>query len=98
MNEHTTLSTEEIEAALADLPDWRFENDRLAKRFQFSSFREAMSFMVRLSFEAEMLNHHPELINVYDRVDVVLATHDAGNRVTAIDIALARSIEQFSWI
>ncbi len=98
MAKRTSLSIEEIEAALADLPDWRFENDRLAKRFQFSSFREAMSFMVRLSFEAEMLNHHPELTNVYGRVDVVLTTHDAGNRVTAKDIALAQSIEQFSWI
>ncbi len=98
MTERVPLSTGEIEAALSDLPDWRFENDRLRKRFQFSSFREAMSFMVRLSFEAEMLNHHPELINVYNRVDVVLTTHDAGNRVTARDIALAKSIEQFSWI
>lgn len=98
MTEREPLSTEEIEAALTDLPDWRFENNRLAKRFQFSSFREAMSFMVRLSFEAEMLNHHPELINLYNRVDVVLTTHDAGNRVTAKDIALAQSIEQFSWI
>jgi len=98
MAERDPLSTEEIEAALATLPDWRFENDRLVKRFQFSSFREAMSFMVRLSFEAETLNHHPELINVYNRVDVVLTSHDAGNRVTSRDIALARSIEHFSWI
>ena len=98
MTGQTPLSKEEIEAALENLSGWRFENDRLVKRFSFSSFREAMSFMVRLSFEAETLDHHPELTNVYNRVDVVLTTHDAGNQVTASDIALAQSIEHFSWI
>ena len=98
MTKRSPLSKDEIEAALADLNEWRFEDDRLVKRFQFASFREAMSFIVRLSFEAETLNHHPELINVYNRVDVVLTTHDAGNKVTASDVALAQSIEKFSWI
>ena len=97
MPERTPLSAEEIELALVDLPGWTWEDDRIRRRFQFSSFKEAISFLVRVSFEAESLNHHPELINVYNRVDVALTTHDAGNRVTETDLKLARAIEHFSW-
>ena len=62
------------------------------------SFREAMSFMVRAAFEAEALNHHPEWTNVYDRVVVRLNTHDAGGKVTAKDVELAKRIQEISWV
>ena len=91
------LNSEAIELALADLPEWTWENDCIKKRFQFSSFKEAISFIVRVSFEAESLDHHPELLNVYNRVDVTLTTHDAGNKVTETDMELASAIEQFAW-
>ncbi|GIV62213.1 4a-hydroxytetrahydrobiopterin dehydratase [Rhodocaloribacter litoris] len=91
------LRPSEIEAALQDLPGWRYEADRLTKTFIFSSFREAVGFIVRLAFEAEALNHHPELTNVYNRVTLALTTHDAGNRVTVRDVRLARAIEAFNW-
>jgi len=54
--------------------------------------------MVRLSFEAEDLDHHPELSNVYNRVAIALCTHDAGNRVTQLDVELAQRITQLSWV
>lgn len=92
------LTSQQIAEALADLPGWRHEDDRLKKTFRFQNFREAVSFIVRMSFEAEERDHHPELRNVYHTVDVALTTHDAGNRVTGMDIALARAIEEFSWV
>jgi len=92
------LEHDEIRSALATLPGWSFEDDSLVKTFQFASFREAISFIVRLSFEAEERNHHPELANVYNRVDVRLRTHDAGNKVTESDLALAQAIENLSWV
>lgn len=88
------LSAGEIERACASLPGWVFERDTLAKTFQFRSFREAIGFMVRAGFEAEELNHHPEWTNVYHRVSVRLNTHDAGGRVTAKDVELARRFER----
>ena len=87
-----------IEAALSELPGWSLQDNRLVKEFTLRNFREAISFMVRLSFDAEQLDHHPELFNVYNRVKVELTTHDAGNRVTEKDVALAKAIESFSWI
>ncbi|NND72754.1 MAG: 4a-hydroxytetrahydrobiopterin dehydratase [Rhodothermales bacterium] len=92
------LSDSEIENALTDLENWSFDGTRIAKEFKFANFKEAISFIVRLSFEAEKANHHPELSNVYNSVTVALTTHDAGNRVTKLDLDLARAIESFSWI
>lgn len=92
------LSAEHIEAALGTLPGWTWVDDKLAKKFVFKNFREAVGFLVGLSFEAEALNHHPELYNVYNRVTVHLTTHDAGNRVTELDVKLAKAIEAFVWV
>jgi len=92
------LTKPAIKAALAGLPGWTFERDALAKTFQFGNFREALSFMVRVGFEAEALNHHPHWTNVYNRVAVRLNTHDAGGKVTAKDIKLARKIQAISWV
>ncbi len=94
----TPLTTAEITAALAGLPGWTFERDALVKNFQFKSFREAMSFMMRVAFEAEAMNHHPEWTNVYNRVAVRLNTHDAGGKVTSRDAELAERIQKISWV
>jgi len=94
----TPLTTAEITAALAGLPGWTFERDALVKNFQFKSFREAMSFMMRVAFEAEAMNHHPEWTNIYNRVAVRLNTHDADGKVTAKDIELAEWIQKISWV
>ena len=91
------LSVEEIGNACAGLPGWSLESDALTKRFTFHSFREAMGFMTRVAFEAEELNHHPEWTNVYNKVVVRLNTHDAGGKVTAKDVELAKRIQGISW-
>lgn len=92
------LTRKEIKLALGTLPGWKFAKNTLAKEFKFGSFREAMSFMVRAGFEAEAMDHHPDWTNVYNRVAVRLSTHDAGGRVTAKDIALAKRLQQISWV
>jgi len=92
------LTKPEIVAALAGLPGWACEGDALAKGFKFGSFREAMSFMVRVSYEAEAMDHHPDWTNVYNRVGVRLNTHDAGGKVTAKDVDLAKKIQAISWV
>lgn len=94
----TPLTSEEIAAALPTLAGWVVEGDSLAKKFTFSTFREAMSFMVRVGFEAEAADHHPDWSNVYSRVAIRLNTHDAGGKITAKDIALARKIQAISWV
>jgi 4a-hydroxytetrahydrobiopterin dehydratase len=93
----TPLAQEEITTACASLPGWTFDHDALTKTFKFGTFREAMSFMVRVGFEAEAMNHHPEWTNVYNRVVVRLNTHDAGGKVTGLDVDLAKRIQKVSW-
>lgn len=91
------LKADEIKTALDGLPGWAHQHDALAKTFQFGSFREAMSFMVRVAFEAEAMDHHPDWSNVYSRVSIRLRTHDAGDKVTSRDVELARKIEGIDW-
>jgi len=90
----TPLTTGEIEAALGELQGWTRDGDALAKTYAFGTFREAFGFMTRVAFEAEALNHHPEWTNVYNRVAVRLNTHDAGGKVTAKDVELAKRMER----
>jgi 4a-hydroxytetrahydrobiopterin dehydratase len=86
------LTTGQINENLKELEGWKFEDDLLSKEFKFKDFREAMSFIVRVGFEAEEHGHHPNLSNVYNTVSIGLQTHDAGNKVTQKDIDLAKAI------
>ena len=67
--------------------------DALHRAYRFASFREAIGFMIDATEEIDRLNHHPEWTNVFDRVIVRLTTHDAGNKVTAQDVALAKHLD-----
>jgi 4a-hydroxytetrahydrobiopterin dehydratase len=87
------LTPPKIASALADLPGWALRKDALEKALKFGSFRAALAFMVRVGFEAEAMDHHPDWSNVYNRVKIRLSTHDAGNKVTSKDVNLARRIE-----
>lgn len=92
------LAPTEINEVLAALPGWTFENNALTRAFKFGGFREAISFMVRISFEAEAMDHHPDWTNVYNRVVIRLNTHDAGGKVTEKDVALAKKIQAICWV
>lgn len=82
-------------AALATLPGWSATpgRDAIAKSFRFADFNAAFGFMARVALVAEKMDHHPEWSNVYNKVDVVLTTHDAGG-VTEKDVALARFMDE----
>ena len=73
---------------------WTENNDTLERAFQFSDFTEAFAFMTRVAFAAEAAGHHPEWTNVYNRVNIRLTTHDAGNTVTDKDRNLAAVIDR----
>jgi len=92
------LTDAELNDALAELDAWEVEDDKLKTTYEFTDFRAAISFIVRLSYYAEDLNHHPELENVYNTVHIALTTHDAGGKVTEKDVELARQIEDFVWV
>ncbi|MCA9519800.1 MAG: 4a-hydroxytetrahydrobiopterin dehydratase [Myxococcales bacterium] len=94
----TPLSEQALNEALGELPHWERAADALTRTFRFASFREAISFLVRVAFVAEELNHHPEIANVYNRVTLTLTTHDAGNKVTSRDVELAKKIDHFCWV
>jgi 4a-hydroxytetrahydrobiopterin dehydratase len=89
-----SLTQKEIEQALDELNGWTLEDDKIIRKFQFDNFKQAISFMVRVGFEAEAQKHHPEWTNVYNRVVVKLCTHDAGDKVTNKDIQLAKAIDK----
>lgn len=84
------LSETEIDTGLGKLAGWARAKDRTAitKSFKFADFNAAFGFMTRVGLKAEQLNHHPEWFNVWNRVDVTLATHDAGG-LTTLDFELA---------
>ncbi len=79
-----------VDQALAGLDGWTAVQGREAiqKSFRFKDFNQAFGFMTRIALAAEKLDHHPEWFNVYNRVDVILATHDADG-VTELDLKLA---------
>lgn len=83
------------DAALPQLSGWRAAEgrDAIQKSFKFADFTAAFAFMTRAALHAEKHDHHPEWFNVYNRVEVTLATHDAGG-VTALDIALAKFMDE----
>lgn len=72
---------------------WKEENDQLIRTFEFADFVSAFGFMTRVALIAEKLDHHPEWKNVYNKVEIRLSTHDAGNVVTEKDRELARKID-----
>ena len=75
------------------IPDgWQHSDDALIREFVFGDFVEAFGFMTRVAILAEKADHHPNWENVYNRVNVRLTTHDAGNTVTDNDLALANAI------
>jgi 4a-hydroxytetrahydrobiopterin dehydratase len=72
---------------------WEEKNNLLTKTFEFKDFQEAFSFMTRVAFLAEAMNHHPNWSNVYNKVTIDLTTHDAGNTITEKDRKLASAID-----
>jgi 4a-hydroxytetrahydrobiopterin dehydratase len=95
------MSIEKLDEAgvLAEIPSvagWKvIYGGKLLRLFHFRSFAEALGFMVTVGVEADKMNHHPEMRNVYTMVEFILTTHDAGG-LTALDFELARKIQSLA--
>jgi 4a-hydroxytetrahydrobiopterin dehydratase len=72
---------------------WNTIDGKLHKEFTFKNFAEAFSFLTRVALIAERVNHHPEIRNVYNKVEIFLCTHDAENTITEKDKHLAEKID-----
>lgn len=88
------LDESERAAALDALGEWDFDDarDAITRRFLFPDFSAAFGFMARVALLAEQHDHHPEWSNVWNRVDILLTTHDAGG-LSARDVKLAKAID-----
>ncbi len=85
----TALDEAALTRALQCLPGWAGDSGGIARTFTFATFAEAIAYMQACVLEIDRLDHHPEWSNVYNKVAIRLRTHGAGNRVTALDTALA---------
>lgn len=74
---------------------WEEKDNKLYRKFEFKNFSEAFAFMTRVALTAEKMDHHPLWTNVYNKVEVWLSTHDAGDIVTDKDRKLAKKIDGF---
>jgi 4a-hydroxytetrahydrobiopterin dehydratase len=92
MANYKILSDAEIRAALAELPDWSLKAPNIEARFELKTFRDAIAFIVEIAIEAEVMNHHPEFHNSYNIVSFSFCTHDAGMKITDLDIETAKRI------
>ena len=73
---------------------WIEKNDKLKRKFEFKDFNEALSFINRLATICESMNHHPEINWVYNKIELTLSTHDAGDKITELDYQLANKIDE----
>jgi len=87
------LSTRQIEEALVALPGWEFDGTHIRKEYSFAGFKSAIAFIVRIAFEAEKADHHPDLENHYNKVVVAFRSWDADG-ITERDVLVAGAVEK----
>ena len=92
MANYRILSQSEIQSALKELKDWSVKEPNIEASFAFKTFRDAIAFIVEVAIEAEVMNHHPEFHNSYNRVSFSFCTHDAGHKITDLDVEMAKRI------
>lgn len=73
---------------------WKEEDNKLYKKFEFKNFSAAFAFMARVALVAEKMDHHPLWTNIYNKVEIWLNTHDAGDIVTDKDRKLSEEIDK----
>lgn len=92
MKNHRILSSEEIQRALIELPDWSAQNDRLHATFSFPDFNKTMQFIVAVGNLAEESQNHPTFCCSYTNLTIELCTHDANNTITETDVSMAHKL------
>ena len=95
MKKTRTISSRDMKAKLAGVPDWTFSRNALIRQFTFPAFADAIAFITRLAFEAEAADHHPDLTVSYKRVTVTWSTHSEGG-VTEKDFAGAAQSDRIA--
>lgn len=91
----TALSADEVRSGLVGLPSWELVDGAITTEYRFDDFRQSVAFVVRVAFEAEAADHHPDIDVRYNRVRLALCTHSAGG-VTDKDFALASVIQRLA--
>jgi 4a-hydroxytetrahydrobiopterin dehydratase len=91
------LSGDDVRTRMAGATGWSLEGDSIRKQYVFGSFREAVSFVVRLAFECEEADHHPDIAISYKKVTLVYSTHSAGG-LTEKDFAGAAAADRIAWV
>ncbi len=89
------LTDDELSSVLQQLKDWSVQAGKLHREYRFPDFAHAFGFMATAAVLIEKRNHHPEWLNVYNRVTVDLTTHDAGG-ITQKDVELARLLDSIA--
>jgi len=74
---------------------WKEEDNKLVNTFTFKDFNSAFAWMTQVALAAEKMDHHPDWTNIYNRVEVKLSTHSAGDIVTEKDRKLAAKMDQY---
>jgi 4a-hydroxytetrahydrobiopterin dehydratase len=92
MANYKILSDSEIKTEVGKLKDWSVNGKNIEASFQFHTFRDAIAFIVQVAIESEVMNHHPEFHNSYNQVSFSFCTHDAGHKITDLDIETAKRI------
>ncbi len=91
------LSREEVQQRMQSATGWSLDGESIRKQFVFGSFREAVSFVVRLAFECEEADHHPDITVSYRKVTLAYSTHSAGG-LTEKDFAGATTADRIAWV
>jgi len=91
------IEEKELESFIEKNPSWIIKNKTIKKEFKFTNFIEAFSFMTKVAFLSEKMDHHPNWQNTYNKVTIELTTHDM-NGITTNDIKLAKCINTLSKI
>ncbi len=91
------LSTDQARQRMASVTGWALDGDSLRKQYVFGSFREAIAFIVRLAFECEEADHHPDITISYKKVTLVYSTHSEGG-LTEKDFAGAATADRIAWV
>ena len=87
------ISETEWEEFASSHPDWELEGESIRRTFKFGDFTGSVGFVVRVGYLAEAANHHPDIDIRWNRVTLVLSTHEAG-ALTAMDTGLAAAIDE----
>jgi 4a-hydroxytetrahydrobiopterin dehydratase len=90
------LTPEETEQALAGLPHWKTDGDSVSRTYSFGKHLPAAAMVIHVAAIQEELNHHSDMTLSYNTLAVTVNTHSVGGRITELDIALARRIEEIA--